>query len=108
MAEQLKLVRAKRQGTYDGHRRRTGATFVVRATANESWFEDAGPAPEGSELPPQLQNAQAPRGKSFTQVMKELGESEQPSTRLGDVAQMTLAEAAATVAPPVAQDDLVG
>jgi hypothetical protein len=106
MATQLKLVRAKRQGTYDGHRRRAHATFVVAADADESWFETVGPAPEGAELPPQLQTAQAPRAKSFTQVMAELGEPQLPTAV---PQEQTLAEAAAThpVITPEAED-LVG
>lgn len=39
-----KLVRAKRNGFWDGHRRRAGAVFPVADDAQESWFEDVGPA----------------------------------------------------------------
>lgn len=72
----LKLVRAKRTGSSYGHRRRAGSTFVVPAEgpgSSEIWFEDVGPAPEGSELPVQITNAQAPQRKTFIGVMKDLG-----------------------------------
>lgn len=72
-----KLVRAKRTGFWGGNRRRAGAVFPVEDNAKESWFEDVGPAPEGTELPTQLSTAQAPPPKGFVQVMKELGEKKQ-------------------------------
>lgn len=83
MAEKpkLKLVRAKRTGSYDGHRRRAGSEFPVRADARECWFEDVGPAPEDAELPSQIQNVQAPKRKSFTEVMAQQGRTDvEPST----------------------------
>jgi hypothetical protein len=94
MTAKLKVVRAKRMGSWDGHRRRAGAEFVVAADASESWFEEVGPAPEGAELPVQITNAQAPVGKSFIDVMKQLGDkAHKASTLLGDQKPMTLAEA---------------
>lgn len=78
-----KIVRAKRTGFWDGNRRRAGAVFPVADDAKESWFEDVGPAPDGTKLPTQLQTAQAPPPKGFVQVMQELAEkraAEQPAT----------------------------
>ena len=99
----LKTVRALRQGFYDGHRRRAGAEFVVRADAREAWFEDVGPAPEGAELPAQLPDARAPNVKSFVEVMAQLGDkpvvAEPPKP-------MTVAEAQAAN-PPEADADLL-
>lgn len=88
----LKTVKALRAGTYDGHRRREGAEFVVDAAAKESWFVDVGPAPEGAELPPQIANAQAPAAKSFIDVMQQLKEP----TKNELPKPMTLNEAHAT------------
>jgi hypothetical protein len=99
------MVRAKRQGTYYGHRRRAGAIFAVEVDAKESWFEDYGDAPAEAELPAQIQNAQPPRGKSFNEVMKELADPVVDTT-LGAQKPMTLAEAAATAITP--DNDLVG
>lgn len=104
-AQQLKVVRAKRAGSYDGHRRRAGSEFLVDASANENWFEDVGPAPEGAELEGQIQNAQARPGRSFVQVMQELATAKPASTKVGDEKPRTLAEAAAEIAPPTVVDD---
>lgn len=85
-----KLVRAKRTGFWDGQRRRAGAEFPVADKAKASWFEDIGPAPAGTLLPAQLQNAQAPAPRGFVQVMKELGEktvAEQPVSTLAQASQ---------------------
>lgn len=88
---ELKMVRALRDGTYDGHRRRKGAEFPVAAGAQESWFMEIGPAPEGATLPTQITNAQAPSAKSFVEVMQQLKDPvvNAPPT------PMTLAEAQA-------------
>jgi hypothetical protein len=96
MPAKLKTVKAIRQGSYDGHRRRVGAEFVVLAEANESWFVDVGPAPADAELPSQLQNAQATtqRGRSFVEVMKSLGE---PAKLPEGPQEQTLAEAASAL-----------
>lgn len=88
---QLKMVRATRNGSYDGHRRRKGAEFAVHKDAKEAWFVDIGPAPEGTELPPNGANGQAPKRKSFIDVMNELG---QPKPPVDPTPQpMTLSEA---------------
>ena len=100
----LKLVRAKRTGSYHGHRRRTGSVFVVPADAKEVWFEDAGPAPEGAELPSQLQTAQAPIRKTFIGVMKELGRQDLEVKPVVAPEPQTLAE---VPVPPVDNNDLV-
>jgi hypothetical protein len=76
MSQKLKLVRALRKGSWDGHRRRAGAEFVVAESAKESWFEDVGPAPEGVELPTQLPGPQSAPRKGFVQLMQELGPGE--------------------------------
>ena len=94
MKAKLKMVRALRQGSYDGFRRRAGAIFPVAADADEKWFEDIGPAPEGTEIAPQLQNAQAPAGRSFIDTMKRLGAGAVPSAEAPK--EMTLAEAGAS------------
>jgi len=105
---QLKEVRALRQGSYDGHRRRQGVVFVVRADAKEAWFEDVGPAPADAEIPAQLPSAQAPRGKSFIDVMKSLGEPQVPAPVTP--VEQTLQQAAATLpaSVPDVNADLVG
>jgi hypothetical protein len=46
--------------------------------AEESWFVDLGPAPEDTELPPNGSNGQAPKRKSFIDVMSELGKPQAP------------------------------
>lgn len=102
MAVPLKMVRAKRTGFWDGHRRRAGAVFPVIATAKEDWFEDVGPAPEGTELPKQIVNVQAHAQKGFIELMKQQGNSE-PSA--SPPVPQTLAEA--QVQAPVFTDDLV-
>lgn len=84
-----KLVRAKRNGFWDGHRRRAGAVFPVADNAQESWFEDVGPAPAGTELPVQIKNAQAPTPKGFVQVMQEIAAPKVPEPQV----PMTFAEA---------------
>jgi hypothetical protein len=107
MAQQLKEVRAVRTGSYDGHRRRVGAQFYVAADAKENWFVDVGPAPADAELPNQLPTAQAPRGKSFVEIMQQLGLAKKPQAV---AKEQTLAEALSErpVLPPVDADrDLV-
>lgn len=99
----LKEVEAVRTGSYDGHRRRAGARFFVDASAKEDWFIDIGPAPEGAELPGQLQNAQAPRGKSFIDLMRQLGKPQLPQP----VREQTLAEARDEVLAGPKDQDLV-
>lgn len=104
----LKEVRALRTGSYDGHRRRAGVVFCVREGATESWFEDVGPAPADASLPVQLEGAQAPRGKTFIDVMKQLGQPQAPAPVTP--VEQTLREAAATL-PVMSHDanaDLLG
>ncbi|MFO7306755.1 MAG: hypothetical protein C0P74_014690 [Gammaproteobacteria bacterium] len=88
-----KLVRAKRNGFWDGHRRRAGAVFPVADDAQESWFEDVGPAPAGTELPVQIKNAQAPTPKGFVQVMQEIAVSKERTESQAPQVPMTFAEA---------------
>jgi len=105
MAQQkLKEVRALRAGSYDGHRRRVGATFYVRADVKEGWFEDVGPAPADAELSPQRHDGQVSPGKSFIDVMNELGKPRPPAPV--SPTPITLAEAQAG-APLDANEDLV-
>ena len=52
--------------------------FVVEESFDEPWFVTVGPAPEGEGLPEQIENAQARPGKSFIQVMQELGTPKLP------------------------------
>lgn len=84
-----KIVRAKKTGFWDGHRRRAGAEFPVADGARESWFEDTGKKADDAELPAQLRTAQAPAPKGFVQVMSELGKASaaQPPQTLADVGQ---------------------
>jgi hypothetical protein len=88
---QYKIVRATRKGSYDGHRRKIGDEFPVRADAKESWFVDVGPAPEGTELPSNGVAGQAPKRKSFIDVMNELGKPQAPVNPTPQ--PMTLSEA---------------
>ena len=98
----LKMVRALRAGSYDGHRRRIGAVFPVRVDAQEAWFEEAGPASADVEFPTQLAGAQALAGKSFIDVMRELGKPQAPAPVTPK--PITLAEAQAAAALPVDAD----
>ena len=70
------MVRAIRTGSWDGHRRRAGAVFPVRESADEKWFEYVGPAPTDAEIPGQLMTAQGAPAKTFVGVMKEMGNGE--------------------------------
>ena len=107
MQKKLKLVRALRSGSYDGHRRRVGAEFVVAADAKEGWFVDIGPAPQDAELPVQLLTGQSPRGKSFVEVMEQLGKPQAPQVA---PQEQTLAEAASALpvmATPASDESIV-
>ncbi len=92
----LKMVRAKRTGSWDGHRRRAGAVFAVAASAEADWFTYEGPAPADAALPVQLTSAAPPPQKGFVEVMQQMGNGEQAPP------PQTLAEAGA--AEPGASD----
>jgi len=100
-----KLVRATRNGSYDGHRRRRGAEFPVAADANEAWFVDIGPAPEDTELPSNGSNGQAPKRKSFIDVMNELGTPKAPVDPTPQ--PMTLSEAKDGLPVQPSEDSIV-
>lgn len=94
MAAGYRMVRAKRNGSWDGHRRRAGVVFPVKEGVKESWFEDVGPAPEDVELPPESPAISSPTPKGFIDIMKEQANTE----RAPDPQPSTLAEAAGSVA----------
>ena len=92
-----KMVRAKRGGFWDGHRRRAGAVFPVADDAKESWFETVGPADPDVTLPAQLQTAQAPPPRGFVQVMDELAKTRAGNAKSAQLQPQTLGEAARSV-----------
>jgi hypothetical protein len=80
-----KLVQATRGGFWDGHRRREGSIFPVADGDKAAWFEDVGPAPEGTELPTQLDGPVAPPPRSFNQAMKELSKGRKKAAPVDDL-----------------------
>lgn len=101
MATAKKWVRAKANGSWDGHRRRPGAMFQVPADAKERWFEDvetpAEPPPEAADL--------AAKPRSFVNVMKAISDAKEtgappPADVPQTLAQAGVAQGLVPLAPP--------